>query len=75
MKPLGNGSALTIKSAVTAGKYEALARIGFPFVVLRRIYSETVLKVPRRAGSAGCEIASPTNCDTATVTLDLGGGH
>lgn len=22
-----------------------------------------------------CEIASPTNCDTATVTLDLGGGH
>jgi hypothetical protein len=22
-----------------------------------------------------CEIASPANCDTATVTLDLGGGH
>ncbi|HKE55747.1 MAG TPA: hypothetical protein VKB46_03560, partial [Pyrinomonadaceae bacterium] len=22
-----------------------------------------------------CEIASPTNCDPATVTLDLGGGH
>jgi hypothetical protein len=22
-----------------------------------------------------CEIASPTNCDTATATLDLGGGH
>jgi len=22
-----------------------------------------------------CEVAAPTNCDTATITLDLGGGH